>query len=457
MWLALLGVAWAADISVAPGSDWCGPVNAAAPGDRVLLEAGPHDGPCVLRASGSASAPVVLEGAVGSWIQYSGTSSNVLDVEASHVELRGLTLGPSAANIDAIKIKSGSHIAVVDCSFHRVGGISIAANSADSEGIRIEGNALTELQATGIYLGCHDGSCRAADYLIADNLIDGVVSSGIGYGMEMKLNSFGVVRHNAIFDTQGPGIEVYGSTAGDGTLVDGNLVVGSTNDAALEIGGGPAEVVNNVVVGGPAGGIYAYDYGGRDLQQGVHIVGNTAVGAGGAAVRVSSWRAGRDLVLANNAAHQRTGAGPSLPVPISGVDAAGNLDCATDCWADLAALDVSPAGPLLGAAVAGYGTAHDYCGAPRAGAVGAVEAALSGPLTTDTPRPCAGLPQDTGGSGDTGATDTDTDGVDTDSDPDPVAEPSGCGCSGVPAASAWALLPLAFALRRKRPLQGTRW
>ena len=65
----------------------------------------------------------------------------------------------------------------------------------------------------------------------------------------------------------------------------GRFVVATESVSVLADGsdGGPAIVRNNIVVGSVGGGIVSYDYGGRGLVHGVHIVGNTVIGDGGAA------------------------------------------------------------------------------------------------------------------------------------------------------------------------------
>src|SRR5690606_20536980 len=246
---------------------------------------------------------------------------------ASDIVLADLTLGPSGAAIDAVKIKDGSRITISSCLFDQVGGISIAANSADSDAITIVGNTFLDLQATGIYLGCHDGmaSCAATNIVIEGNLFDGVDSANVGYAMEVKLDSYGVVRDNVIHDTKGPGVEIYGSV--DLTrvsVVERNLIIGSRTAGTLEIGGGPALVRNNIVVGGAVAGLYVYDYQDRGLVRAIHVVGNTVVGDDGPAIRLSDWSEGKGLELTGNAAWQQQGPGPAVPAPIAGVAMTAN-------------------------------------------------------------------------------------------------------------------------------------
>jgi len=429
MWL-LFGSALAATITINPGDDWCGAINGAAAGDEIELVGGEHAGPCTIRTD---DVTLIGDGALP-WIAYDGANSNVIDIEASGVTISGVKLGPTQPNIDAIKIKSGDDTHITGCWFDRVGGISIAANSATSTGTRIVGNHFTDLQATGIYLGCHDGTCRAADFVISGNLIDGVVSSGVGYGMETKLNSWGVISDNVVNNTQGPAIEVYGSEGTtDWTVVEGNYTVGSTNDATIEIGGGPAIVRNNIVIGGNGGGIYAYDYGGRGLQREVQILGNSVIGMAGPAIGVASWAADRGLVLANNAAWQETGYGPALPAPIGGVDMVTNVACDADCWTDAANGDWNPMS--LTAGTGGYDMTDDFCGVERYDPpiIGAIERDGPTSLPIDF-KDTFGCSDGTGGT-DTPSGDDDDDDVSGDDDDDGASasdeanEGGGCRCA----------------------------
>lgn len=451
MWLLLciLGPrAFAATFDVGPGDDWCGAIRSAAAGDTVALSAGTFQGPCTIDHGGTDGAPVLVTASDPDsppLITYSGPSSNVIDVLVSDVTLHGLAFGPTNPDIDAIKIKDGSRVTVEDCTFTGVGGISVSANSADGDSNAILGCTFTDLQATGLYLGCHDGSCVQTDVRIEDNVFDGVTSSDVGYALEVKLDSWGTIARNVIRDTKGPGIEIYGATDGSVTsTVEQNLVYGGAS-GAIEIGGGPAIVRNNIVVGGTGGGIVSYDYGGRGLVRGVHIVGNTAIGDGASAFSVSGWTAGADLELQDNAGLQRDG-GVALPASIAGIPMEGNVECGAGCFVDEASLDVWPAEGLVDAGVTPVApVVTDFCGSARSGPfdVGAFEASgedpgalVFGPWSDFSCDQVMHDPDDTSDTADTGDTTTE-----------------GCGCSTpLPGSGSVAMIAaLAFAAgRRKR-------
>lgn len=390
--------ALAGSFPVAPGEDFCQVFNQqAGPGDEVLLGPGDHAGPCVLSQGGMPGLPKALRAADPGdppRIVYDGASSNVLDVTTSHVVIEGIGFGPTQADIDAIKIKAGDEVRIAGCHFFQIGGISVSANTVDTQGIEIVDNFFEDLKATGIYLGCHGGmaSCSARGYTIAGNLIDGVDSANVGYGLEVKLDSEGVVRDNVIHDTKGPGIEIYGSTDPSRVnVVERNLVVGSRNNATLEIAGGPTIVRSNLVIGGAAGGLYVYDYQDRGLVRAIQVVGNTVIGDAGPAVGLSEWGPDLELEFADNAVWQMAGGGPAMPAAIAGVAWAGNVACDDPglCWVDAAGWDLGPAAgsPLLsgGATPTLAALDDDFCGRargtpPHAGGLEGGAGAGPGPL-----------------------------------------------------------------------------
>jgi hypothetical protein len=443
-WLAVAGPALAADVALVPGDDWCAAINAASPGDTVNLAAGDYEGPCTISVSGEDDAPVTLAGDHAA-IVYEGTQSNVIDVDASHVVLEGLSFGPTNADIDAIKIRSGTGIDIRECTFSGVGGISVSANSADTSDITIASSDFVDLQATGVYLGCHDGSCRSADFLIAGNRWDGVTSPDVGYAMETKLESYGAIRDNVVADAQGPAVEVYGSSDGNLTTVERNLLVGSRDAATLEIGGGPVLVRNNVVIGGDGAALLVYDYGGRGLVFGIVVIGNTAWGTSADAVSLQSWYSGRDLSFEDNAVGRDDGS-PALPDAVSGVPMEGNLDCSGPggCWIDAPSWDLWPSsdGPLVGAAVTtDPPLLDDWCGRTR-----------------PFPATVGALELGTGQEGAFSATSTQAglcppDAEDQDSASDDSDEAGVCGCAtGGPPAGLGLLLCVSIVVHRRRRL-----
>jgi len=466
----ILPLILAVDLTINPGEDWCAAVNAAAPGDTVTLVGGEHAGPCWITASGEDGSPITLAGD-GASVVYSGSSSNVIDIAGSHLVLTGLSFGPTNADIDAIKIRSGEDLEIRANAFTRVGGISVSANSADTAGVAILDNTFEDLQATGVYLGCHDGSCVSAGFTIQGNRWDGVTSAAVGYAMETKLGSYGTIADNTVNDAQGPAVEVYGSTGGEPTVVERNLLIGSRAAATLEIGGGPAIVRNNVVIGGDAGGLYVYDYGGRGMVQDIAVQGNTLWGVGGAAAELSGWTSGVGLSFEDNAVGRDDG-GAALPAVIDGVPMEGNVDCGDGaaCWRDAAGWDLWP---LAGGALVGAGVVtdpplvEDWCGRGRSEppTVGALEPGSgeegSFSATATAATLCVGEDTgtpDSGEAGDDSGEAGDDSGEASDDSGGGSAQPTdkgGCACASSGARSSaprlLALAALATLWRRRRP------
>lgn len=413
--LALLLVAGSASVAradvhdVGPADDWCATINAAAPGDEVALAGGTYDRPCSIRASGSAVAPIVVRSAseapgMRAVLAYTGTTSNVLDLRSvAHVVIRALDFSSTQDDVDAIKLHSSSDVVIERCTFRDVGGVSISANDGDSARISVRDNVLRALRATGMYFGCHDGiACHATDVVIERNVVSGVTprAPAVGYGVEVKLDSYATIRDNTVYDTAGPGLMVYGSNRGDPpSVLEGNYVEGTRGDACLLVGGGPAIVRNNVAVRCAVAAIRAQDYAGRDLQAGVWLVHNTLVDNPADAIAIERWRDGRDNVIAFNAV--LVGAtGDVLAPAVPAGTVIGNVACAdtATCFVAAAAApyDLTPAadGPLVDAAGAGaqpWRPADDFMGSARGelADVGAIERTM----TAEALRLGAGLPR----------------------------------------------------------------
>lgn len=414
LWTLMLGLVVPARGAVrnfGPLDPWCEAVNKAAPGDEIVLFGGSYSTPCSINAKGSFGSPIVVRSAsedlsMRAVLAYFGTTSNVLELRgAQHIALRWLSFGPTQGGVDAIKLRRSSDILIEQNLFYGIGGISISANDGDSQRVTVRQNVFQNLTSTGLYFGCHEGlSCHATDLTIEGNFIDGVRPTddgSVGYGLQIKLNSYGLVRDNTVYRTRGPGIMVYGSNRGDRpSIVEGNYVEGSLTDGGIVIGGGAAIVRNNVVVGNAAGGIIAQNYGGRDLQQNVWVVHNTVLENGGASIIVQAWREGRGNVLSFNAIAPRAATLALLPVAPSGT-IRGNITCEAtrSCFARATGplYDLRPAssGPLIDAGGGGpevWRPVDDFLGRSRgrSTSVGAFErTSLAEPVTVGggQPRP----------------------------------------------------------------------
>lgn len=370
--------------TVGPTDAWCTTINNAMPGDTVLLRPGAYSTPCWIQAQGTAAAPIVVRSenpvtGQRAVFNYSGNTSNVIEiVAAAYLTIRDLDFGPTQDGVDAIRFRGGHDVIIEHNTFTDIGGVSVVSNDNPIQRVTVRGNVLRDLKSTGMYFGNHNGTCcYATELLIEGNLIDGVAppDSSVGYGLEIKLNSYGTIRDNSVYRTKGPGIMVYGSNRNDPpSLIEGNYVEGSRTDGGIVVGGGPAIVRNNVSVGNAYGGISAQNYNGRNLQQNIWIVHNTLLTNQDAGVNVSGWLSGSGNVIAYNAILPL--AGTSAVRGSTNTTVTGNVTCtsAASCFVQgqTAPYDLWPVsgGPL--ADIAGSGSepwrpTDDFMGVARGG------------------------------------------------------------------------------------------
>jgi hypothetical protein len=214
-------------------------------------------------------------------IVYQARGGNALEIHASHVTISGLELGPTQQDIDAIRIFTGNHIIIEDCVFTRLGGIAVAATHGSVRWLTVRGNSIADSSSTAMYFGCHDGGpCVISDLLVERNAIQNIdaPANQIGYGIQVKLNSTGIIRGNVIVGTKGPPIMVYGSQDTTNTsIVENNYVSGSRSSSGIVIGGGPAIVRRNVSKNNAEGGIALEDYAKRGLLRGLVVSQNALV------------------------------------------------------------------------------------------------------------------------------------------------------------------------------------
>jgi hypothetical protein len=373
-------------LEIDPGTDWCQALHRLPPGEELVLRPGEYRGRCTIRRGGTARQPLVIRGkdhTAPPRLTYDDRAGNLLDIHAGHLVLRHLHFGPTRPDVDAVRIHLADDVRVEECSFTDLGGIAVVANSGSVSDLVVRGNVIRNSGATAMYFGCHDGSCSLNRILVEGNHIERVRAPGgeVGYGIQVKLNSQAVIRHNTILDTKGPGVMVYGDRDLLRTsLVEANLIVSSQRSSGIVIGGGPVVVRNNVVARNAEAGIALQDYGGRGLLRGIVVAHNTLFDNDAGGIDVPG--AGRlDARLVNNAVHARLGT-RALPAARPGLLLLGNFDCSlSPCFTDPLVLDLTP---LAGSALAGVGFPDttegmpktDYFGRPRAmpPTVGAIEA-----------------------------------------------------------------------------------
>jgi hypothetical protein len=382
---------------IAPEADLCAEINSLSPGEELVLRPGEYQGPCVIRRGGEAGAPVTIRAADLEHrprVVYDGSTGNVFEIRASYIRVRGLQFGPTVQGIDAVRIFFGSDIAVEDCWFSEVGGIAVVANHSSVRGLAVRRNVILGSKATGMYFGCHDGlSCVVENLVVEGNYVRGVTAPDpqVGYGLEVKLNSSGIIRDNIIVDTKGPGIMVYGARDLVAvSLVERNVAIGSRMSSGIVVGGGPVIVRNNVAALNAEAGIGVEDYKMRGLTRAIIVVNNTVYmnDLGGIMMPKSGVR---DVTVVNNAAHTRTGP-RALPESRPGLRLAGNVDCTVVwCFANPDGMDFSPfpGSLLVGMGIIGIGDwlpREDFFGTRRGArpTAGAIEKP-SGPIKTGPP------------------------------------------------------------------------
>jgi parallel beta helix pectate lyase-like protein len=384
--------ALAPGLEIGPGTDLCVALQSLAPGEELVLEAGDYRAGCVVHRGGQTGLPLVIRAADLTRrprLLYPGHPVNFLEVKASDVTIRGLEFWGNFGEADGIRIISGDRITIEECRFSQLGGIAVAATHASVQGLAVRRNVITESHATGMYFGCHDGfGCTVSGLVVEGNHIQGVSASGseVGYGLQVKLNSSGIIRGNVIQDTKGPGIMVYG--ARDllrVSVVERNFVSGSRTSSGITIGGGPVLVRNNVAVGNFGAGIGLENYQRRGLLRGLIVAHNSVYGNRQAGIWIADSERVEASIL-NNAVHGQVGT-PVLPPARPGLRLVGNVDCTwLVCFANTEGLDFSPfpGSILVGAAISGVDRTRvddDFFGTRRGvpASTGAVERP-SGPI-----------------------------------------------------------------------------
>ena len=270
-------------VEVVAGEDYRAKLAGLRPGDELRFLPGVHEAHAVVQVSGTPDRPITIRGVVDSGerpeLRFTGRGHNLWRIAGSHLRIKDLSF--HATHAYGIRVERVDDLTIENCTFRQCGGGDISANSAHVHGLRIAGCRFVGSRRTPVYIGNHPGQLDIANFVFEGNVIDGRhIDGGIGYGIQLKLNvRGGVIRDNVITGTRGPGIMVYGvqdGAAEDASVIERNVVIGSRNNPGIAIGGGPAVVRNNLVIGCQTGGIGVFDYGGRGLLQSIRIEENGA-------------------------------------------------------------------------------------------------------------------------------------------------------------------------------------
>jgi len=304
--LPMAGTVEAAIIEVNPGGSIQDTINAAAPGDTILVPPGQYiedltiDKSLTLRSSGGA-ANTVIEGRVA--IDIEDDEHVVLGGTGSGFEITGSGNGIEAT----VQYWSSLSIAgntVTDNAY----GIYVSYVRYFSE-LDISGNSITANEFEGIYLEGDGAVQYHSSATIIDNVITGNGDDGI-YWDDIFDNSHGLIQGNTITDN------------GDDGIWFGNVEHGSSLD-----------ILDNTVSNNAGRGIYIneYDEGGTGLIQGntvsnngsdgiylsadvnedseLIVEDNTITGNGGYGLRVDDVEYGGYLAILNNDIRDNEGPG----------------------------------------------------------------------------------------------------------------------------------------------------
>jgi hypothetical protein len=217
--------------------------NALQPGDELILLGGTYSqtGRRALTVKGTREKPILIRAASGERPlltrpqEQLDQHNNLELVDCQHVIIRGLSFQGGSCGVRFIR---GHHVTMEDCEILETGNNALTMNSGDCHAMVIRRNHIHHTglstqgptEGEGMYIGCHDGSCKTTDSVFEGNYIHHLrsTSGGGNDGIEIKVGSHGnIVRDNVIHDTnigrQYPGIFVYGG--GPGTnVVEGNVI-----------------------------------------------------------------------------------------------------------------------------------------------------------------------------------------------------------------------------------------
>jgi hypothetical protein len=292
--------------------------NKLQPGDELIVHAGTYfqNGRRAVTAKGTEASPIVIRAATGESPQFTASPrNNCIDfVDCGHLVIRGLHFKGGNSGVNFVR---GEHVTLENCEISETGNNALRMNSGNCHAFIIRHNHIHHTgldnsrptEGEGMYIGCHDGSCRTTDSVFENNYIHHLrgTSNGGNDGIEIKTGSFGnIVRNNVIHDTnigrQYPGVFVYGGGPGV-NIVEGNVIWNAGEGIQVV---SDAVVRNNIIFNCLASGITAAPHAAMPEVRNVSIVNNTIVNSP-VGVRLR-WANSRKAVFANNAVYCPEGA-----------------------------------------------------------------------------------------------------------------------------------------------------
>jgi hypothetical protein len=290
--------------------------NSLQPGDELILHGGIYSQNArrAVTAKGTAAKPIVIRASDGQQPMLTRPADNIDKynniefIDCSHLIVRGIRFRGGSSGVRFIR---GHHIVFEGCEIFQTGNNALTMNSGDCDSFRIRNNHIhhtglsksRRTEGEGMYIGCHDGSCRTTNSIFEGNYIHHLrgTSSGGNDGIEIKFGSYGnIVRDNVIHDTniakQYPGIFVYGSNGKGTNIVEGNVIWNAGEGIQVV---SDAMIRNNIVFNCSMTGITAAPHVAVPYVSNVMIVNNTIVShPKGILIR---WNNAHNMVFANNA------------------------------------------------------------------------------------------------------------------------------------------------------------
>jgi len=366
--------------------------NKLQPGDELVLHSGTYsqNGRRAVIAKGTAEHPIVIRAAdketviLTRPIENRDRQNNIEFVDCAFLIVRGLHFKGGSSGVRFIR---GHHVTFEDCEIFETTNNALTMNSGNCDSFIIRRNhihhtGLATDRATegeGMYIGCHDGSCRTGDSLIEGNYIHHTrgTSSGGNDGIEIKAGSFGnIVRNNVIHDTnigtKYPGVFVYGGGPTP-NIVEGNAIWNAGDGIQVV---SDAIVRNNIIFNCLNTGINAAPHGAMPNLRNTTIVNNTIYNAP-VGVRMR-WADSTNMIFANNAIYCPAGTAlnaNSGSATLRNNFVFGSLDAKNDleradpsiAFVDAGATNFFPTSgsPLRGKADANYTPELDFNGDKR--------------------------------------------------------------------------------------------
>lgn len=367
-------------------------IQALLPGDQLVVGAGTYNFASYtsIALQGTSTAPIWIVAAPDAKVVITrpDANQNIINVGASaparYLCFQGLEF---TGGSQGIKLFDCANLWINQCLIHDTGDSCLTANSSNTSYLYVTRNQVWNPDTAGslsdaVYLGANAGLYTMSQSVIALNTVYGATTPAPGIGIEVKQGSWGnEIAANLVHDCARPCLLVYGTGGLPSNIVENNRCFRS-GDYTLQVQG-ECLVRNNLVVAGNG-----YCFASLATLQGsptrLTVVQNTFVNTN-AAVRLSAWESGTNMVFANNACYSQSGQALTAATSTAGVIYAGNIaygavtsgvggfqpgaglgDFVNLSW-DSTLSDARPssASPLRGAAAAAYASATDIDFYPR--------------------------------------------------------------------------------------------